>query len=165
VLDYRFLYMHGRNAFTEKKEDLKKLRFNLKTGGTLLADACCGSKAFDESFRKFVEALFGDDKLKLEPIPPGDELFGKELNGEAIRTVRCRRVPAKSGRVSDYQSVPPALEGVKVKGRWVVIYSRFDLGCALDQGRGRHTSPDCLSHDYASAVRLGRAAVLYALKR
>src|SRR5581483_8169048 len=49
VLDYRFLYLHGRAAFDVKKEELKKLRFNLKSGGLLLADACCGSKAFDAS--------------------------------------------------------------------------------------------------------------------
>ena len=43
----------------------------------------------------------------------------------------------------------------------MVIYSRYDVGCALE----KHQSPDCLGHDYASAVRLGKAAVLYALNR
>ncbi len=90
VLDFRFLYMHGRGAFTAKKEDLTHLRFNLRSGGTLLADACCGGTLFDESFRKFMQELFGDVKLKLEPIPPSDELFSADLNGEAIRTVRRR---------------------------------------------------------------------------
>ena len=70
VLDYRFLYMHGRNAFTAKKEDLKHLRFNLKSGGLLLADACCGNKQFDASFRAFIKELFADDKqMKLEADP------------------------------------------------------------------------------------------------
>jgi hypothetical protein len=164
VLDYRFLYMHGRNNFKERKEDLKKLLFNLKSGGTLFADACCGSRAFDEAFRKFMDELWSDDKLKLEPIPTSDELFGKELNGEAIRTVKCRRLIKDGERVRvepEYRSVPPALEGIKYKGRWVVIYSKYDVGCALE----KHASPECLGHDYASAVKLARAAVLYALKR
>jgi hypothetical protein len=43
----------------------------------------------------------------------------------------------------------------------VVIYSKVDLGCALEG----HTSPDCWTHEPASALRLARAAVLYALKR
>jgi hypothetical protein len=162
VLDYRFLYMHGRNAFTAKKEDLKHLNFNLKSGGLLLADACCGAAAFDASFRAFIQELFGADKLKLEPIPPADELFGAELNGEAIKMVRRRVLMAGGKRVDPvYQTLPPALEGVRYKGRWVVIYSRTDIGCALE----KHSSPDCLGHDHASAVQLARAAVLYALKR
>jgi hypothetical protein len=162
VLDYRFLYMHGRNTFMAKKEDLKHLRFNLKSGGLLLADACCGGAAFDASFRTFMKELFGDDKLKLEPIPPGDELFGAELNGEAIQTVRRRVLMAGGKRVDPvFRTLPPALEGIRYKGRWVVIYSRTDIGCALE----KHSSPDCLGHDHPSAIKLARAAVLYALKR
>lgn len=162
VVNYRFLYMHGRSGFTEGAKDLEHLHFNLTSGGLLLADACCGSPAFDASFRKFMETLWKEEKLKLEPIPPSDELFGAELNGKKIETVRCRR-PKEDGKGVDpiYRNLPPALEGVKYNGRWVVIYSKYDLGCALE----RHKSSDCLGHDYDSAVRLGRAAVLYALKR
>jgi hypothetical protein len=161
VKDFRFLYLHGRNDFRYAKGDLKHLRFGLKSGGTLLADACCGSEAFDKAFREFMRVLWADDKLKLEPIPPTDHLFSAELNGEAIKTVRCRRKTPGSRRVDPmYHPRPPELEGVKYNGRWVVIYSRYDLGCALE----RHTAPDCLGHDHASAVRLAKAAVLYALK-
>lgn len=161
VLDHRFLYLHGRGGFDEKKEDLKDLRFLLLNGGTLLADACCGSSRFDASFRKLVGELFRDDKLKLEPIPANDALFGKALTGEAIERVR-RRVPVEGGKASkEFFDLPPALEGVKYKGRWVVIYSRTDLGCALE----KHASGECLSHDHASALRLARAALLYALNR
>jgi hypothetical protein len=162
VLDYRFLYMHGRNAFSAKAEDLKHLRFDLTSGGLLLADACCGSKRFDESFRAFIGELFPGGKRKLEPIPPGDELFGADVNGEAIRTVR-RRVMSADGRRVDpaFKTLPPALEGVKINGRWVVIYSKYDIGCALE----KHSSPDCLGHDPDGALKLARAAVLYALKR
>lgn len=162
VKDFRFLYMHGRAAFQTKRDDLKKLRFNLKTGGLLLADACCGSKAFDEAFRKFVEELFAEEKLKLEPIPADDELFSAELNGEAIKAVKRRAVGADGRKVDpDFKAARPALEGVKVRGRWAVIYSKYDIGCALE----KHSSPECLGHDTPSAVRLARAAVLYAMKR
>jgi hypothetical protein len=162
VIDYRFLYLHGRNDFAAKREDLKGLRFNLTSGGLLLADACCGSKAFDIAFRKFIQELFAGDKLKLEPIPVNDELYGAELNGEEIRTVRRRALAADGKKVDpEFKVFRPALEGVKYKGRWVVIYSKYDIGCALE----KRSSPDCLGHDGASALRLGRATVLYALKR
>jgi hypothetical protein len=162
ILDFRFLYMHGRSPFAVKKEDMKDLRFMLETGGLLLADACCGSKTFDSSFRKFMEDLWSDKKLKLEPIPLTDELYSAELNGTAITTVKCRREAPDGGRAENaFRDGPPALEGVKVNGRWVVIYSRYDIGCALE----KHQSSECLGHDYASAAQLGQAAVLYALKR
>jgi hypothetical protein len=165
VLDYKFLYMHGRAAFSYGDPTggdaaaLANLRANLQTGGLILADACCGKKAFDTSFREFVARLFPDKKL--EPIPLDDVLFSKELNGEAIVSVRCRRERADGGADREYRDLPPYLEGIKHNGRWIVIYSRYDLGCALE----KHQSSDCLGHDHASALRIATAAVLYAMKR
>lgn len=162
VVRYRFLYMHGRAGFEERAQDLQHLHFNLTSGGLLLADACCGSPAFDAAFRKFMGVLWAEEKLKLEPIPLTDELFSKELNGARIAQVRCRRRKADGKGVDpEYRQVAPELEGIKYKGRWVVIYSKYDLGCALEHTK----SSDCLGHDFDSAVRLGRAAVLYALGR
>lgn len=156
VLDYKFLYMHGRNAFdlSHDPKALANIRADLQTGGLLLADACCGKQAFDQSFRAFMSQVFPDKKL--ERIPLTDELFGKEVNDKPLATVRCRREPG-----AGYSEVEPYLEGIRVNNRWVVIYSKYDLGCALQ----RHQSPDCLGHDYDSAVKIGTAAVLYALSR
>jgi hypothetical protein len=158
LLNYKFLYMHGRGDFHFGERELRLLKANLSDGGVLFADACCGKKPFDESFRKMVKQLFGSD---LEPIPPDDDLFSSALNGAAIARVKCRREAGKG-----YEVVAPALEGIKVKiddkhFRWAVIYSKYDIGCALE----KHQSTDCLGHDYESALRLSTAAVLYALQR
>jgi hypothetical protein len=158
--DFRFLYMHGRAEFSYAEGEIKKLRFNLNTGGLLLADACCGSKTFDAAFRKMIGEIFPGQKL--EAIPLNDELFSKELNGVAITSVRCRREAANGDKAeTEFRNVAPALEGIKVNGRWAVIYSKYDIGCALE----KHQSTDCKGHDHASAVLLGKAAVLYAMKR
>jgi hypothetical protein len=159
VANFKFLYMHGRKNFNIAADKLGDLRYNLEHGGLLFADACCGSKTFDESFRKFVGGLWPDGKYKLEPIPVTDELYSKEVNGKAIKTVQCRHETAGK-RDTKYQEYEPFLEGVKVRGRWVVIYSKYDIGCALE----KHKSPDCLGHDFDSAVLLGRAVVLYHLR-
>src|SRR5262249_51250076 len=132
---------------------------NLETGGLLFADACCGKKAFDVAFRELVTRLF--PKNKLEVIPRSDDLYSKDLNGEPILTVRCRTEPAGDSGPADYRDVPPYLEGIKLGNRWVVIYSKYDVGCALE----KHQSTDCLGHDHPSALRLASAAVAYALKR
>jgi hypothetical protein len=171
VRDGSFYYLHGRQAFhwdaqveimagegKKKVPTLGLLRFKLAEGGaTLLADAACGSDEFDACFRKFIEALF-EGKHKLVPIPLDDELF-RTTN---IKTVHCRRRSPDGKRVQPQPlEVFPELEGVKIDGRWVVIYSRYDLGCALE----KHGTSSCLGHDYESAVKLARAAVLYHLRR
>jgi len=157
LFNYKFMYMHGREDFTLANVAL--LKANIETGGTLFADACCGRKDFDKAFRQLVEQMFKDKKL--EPIPAADDLFGKELNGTAITSVRCRRERADGSIDPEYRNVPPALEGIKIDGRWAVIYSKYDIGCALE----KHTSPDCLGHDHESALKLAGAVVLYALQR
>ena len=57
------------------------------------------------------------------------------------------------------RNIVPYLEGVKINDRWVLLYSKYDIGCALE----KHQSTDCLGHDHASALLLAKAAVLYAL--
>ncbi|HEY5312821.1 MAG TPA: DUF4159 domain-containing protein, partial [Pirellulales bacterium] len=155
MLDFKFLYVHGRGDFTFSEEELKKLRFNLQTGGLLFADACCGSQAFDQAFRRFVRQAFPGHKL--EQVPAQDALYSKDLNGEALtaQNIRLRRE-----RGGEFRASIPFLEGVKLDGRWVVLYSKYDIGCALE----RHQSSDCLGYDNASALRLGSAAVLYLLR-
>src|SRR5262249_52930976 len=58
LVQYRFLYMHGRTAFTFSAKETENLRNNLETGGLLFADACCGRPAFDKAFRGFAKKLF-----------------------------------------------------------------------------------------------------------
>jgi hypothetical protein len=156
---FKFLYLHGRREFDFAREEQKRLRFNLETGGLLLADACCGSREFDQGFRRLMKEMYPDRPL--EAIPLNDDLFGEELNGTPITTVRCRRTGPDGRPEPGYRSVPPQLEGIKVNGRWAVIYSKYDIGCALEN----HPSVDCLGHDHPSAVQLARAAVLYAMRR
>ncbi len=166
LADFRFLYLHGRASFSFAKSDLAQLKWVLQNGGTLLSDACCGAKPFDDSFRKFVDDLFADEagpgKPKLELIPPGDLLYSAELNGKPIDKVRLRR-ESQAGQPTDAEYKPgnPRLEGVKVNGRWAIIYSRHDIGCALEKNK----STDCIGYDYEGAVQLSRAALFYALIR
>lgn len=155
AVDYKFLYMHGRGEFRFDPDDLASLRFNLQNGGLLFADACCGKEPFDQSFRKFAKDLF--PQAKLEPVPLNDVLFSKELNETPLTeaNIRCRQ---KVG--GDMLPCEPFLEGIKHEGRWVVLYSKYDIGCALEG----HKASDCRGYDRESAQMLGRAAVLYTLR-
>ncbi len=161
LFKYKFMYLHGRKSFRFADDEIENIKSNLQAGGLLLADACCGKKEFDQSFREMIGKMFPDQKL--EVIPPGDELYSAKLNGgTAITSVKRREKVGEAGSTdTGYKDLPPYLEGVKIDGRWVVIYSKYDLGCALEG----HKSTDCLGHTRDSALQLATAAVLYALKR
>jgi hypothetical protein len=159
LFQFKFLYMHGRRRFTLTPTELENLRANLKAGGMLLADACCGSGEFDTAFRAMAAQLFPDNKL--EAIPTTDPLYGAETSGTPIATVRVRKPrPDGKGAESEYRDAPPFLEGIRIDGRWAVIYSKYDIGCALEN----HQSSDCIGHDKTSALRLAAAAAVYSLK-
>ena len=74
LIYYPLIYIHGRGSLSFPKEDLEALRRHLEPGGgTLFADAACGSPAFDAAFRRFVAELLPNNPL--EPIPRDDELY------------------------------------------------------------------------------------------
>ena len=131
----------------------------------LFADAGCNGfgawKTFDASFREMCQKLFPDQKL--EVVPASDEIFSAKMNGgSALTTVRCRREKADgSGPEPEMKNYSPQLEGIKIDGRWVILYSKYDVGCALEG----HKASDCMGHDKESALKLSSAVVLYSLKR
>src|SRR5581483_2103897 len=95
-------------------------------GGTLFADAACGSPAFDATFRKFVAELVPHSRL--ERIPRDDELYTKAVGFDLSKSQYTKA----AGGARDF----PNLEGVKINGHWAIIYSRFDIGCALERHTG-----------------------------
>ena len=162
---YKFLYLHGRKPITFTDHDTDNVKGILQTGGLLFADAGCNGfeawQKFDASFRATCKKLFPDSPLQV--IPPDDPLYSAKLNGgQAVASVRGRREKADGkGPEAEMRNYAPYLEGVKIDGRWAVVYSKYDVGCALEG----HKASDCMGHDKDSALRLASAVVLYALKR
>ena len=83
--------------------------------------------------------------------------FNKRGEPEALteKNIVCR---TEKGGKADHMK--PFLEGVKIDGRWVIIYSKYDIGCALENNR----SSDCVGYDPESAYKIAGAAALYMLK-
>jgi hypothetical protein len=156
LLQYKFMYMHGRREFTIEVEEVRNIRNNLTAGATLFGDACCGASEYDKAFRALTAKLYPDKKL--ERIPLDDYFYSKKLNGRAITSVKCRK--GEGASIAEYTDMPPELEGVKVGNRWAIIYSKYDIGCALEKSK----SSACKGHDHESAEILAAAAVLYSLK-
>jgi hypothetical protein len=145
---YPLIYIHGRGALSFNEKDLQALRKHLDPGaGTIFADAACGSPAFDASFRKFVAELLPSNRL--EPIPRTDELFTTEV-GLDLKDVQYTKA---AGGMRDV----PQLEGVKINGHWAIIYSKYDIGCALERNAGI----ECKGYTHESALRIAANIVLY----
>jgi len=176
LFNFKFMYLHGRKLKNDKGElsfqaaDIESIQSNLQSGGLLFVDAACGGyeqwKSFDKSFREVCLKLFPDKKLEVIQ----EKADGKEdplykiarESGINLNTTRCRReLPNGKGAEPELRQYPALLEGIKVDGRWVVIYSKYDIGCAIEG----HKAADCLGYDKESALRIAAAVVLYSLKR
>ena len=149
---YPLIYIHGRAGLSFGEEDMAALRRHLDPGGgTLFADAACGSPSFDASFRKFVADLLPNNPLV--PIPPEDELYNLK-GGYNLAAPPCQYSKAAGGGQDR-----PLLEGVKLDGHWAVIYSKYDIGCSLERQQG---ALDCKGYVHESAMRIAANIVLYA---
>ena len=158
IFNYPVLFMHGRNRFTFTEAERKQLKTYLDRGGLLMANAICASEAFDASFRREMETMFPNNPL--ESIPPTHPLFTSELGGFDLTTV-TRRDPQqrKSGeRMEDIlRKVPPDLDGIRFGDRYGVIFSRFDLSCALE----KQNSLECRGYIREDAAKIGLNILLY----
>jgi len=152
-------YMHGRFGFRLQVTERDALRDYLSRGTLLFADACCGSPRFDRSFRDLMHQLYPDHPL--EPIPADHPLL-TETTGYDVTRVRLRRlIPGE--RTASLQTRikegPPVLEGIQINGQYVVIYSRYDLSCALEN----QASLACDGYVEEDAMKLAINIVLFGL--
>ena len=103
-------------------------------------------------------------ELPLQRIPPNHPIFSTEYRGFDLGKVRLRRTEARAegdaplrGQISE---VTPHLEGIEIDGRYVVIFSPYDLSCALEN----HASLDCEGYLREDAAKIGVNVLLYALQ-
>ncbi len=159
LFDYPLVFMHGRTSFRLDQQSQEQLKLYCSAGGVLVADAVCGSQDFVLAFRREIEKTFG---AKLETIPPEHPIFTSAYGGTDIQSVR-RREPQEIGAEKRLQlverKVPPTLEGLKVGDRYVVLFSPYDISCALEN----HASVECRGYVTEDALRIGLNLVLYAL--
>ena len=158
--DIHIAFMHGRHDFRLSDAEREALRQYLERGGTLLTDAICASEAFAAAFRREMEEVFPQQPL--EPVPPDDPLLTDQLGGADIRGV-TRRDPIAAGEdaplAARERKVPPELEGIRLDGRWAVVFSPLDLSCALE----RHESLQCRGYTREDAARIALNVFVYAL--
>ena len=110
---YPFLYMTGFKDPRFSDDEVGALRRHLQAGGFLFVNNCSGYAAFDKHIRGMASRLFPDQKL--EKIGKDHKLFaafykitgGKDRQSSAPREIE--------------------LEGVRIKDRLVMVYSKNDM--------------------------------------
>jgi hypothetical protein len=158
---FPLLYMHGRYRFRVGAQEQQAVRDFLSTGRVLFADACCGSTNFDRSFREFMAQLYPDHPLK--QIPADHEIYSEATWHDIKKTTRRRLVPSTENAALTLRTEegPPILEGIEIDGRYVVIYSKYDISCALEH----QASLSCDGYVEADAAKLAINIVLYAMQQ
>jgi hypothetical protein len=134
----------------------------IERGGTLLADSICASRGFTAAFRREIVAAMPGNSL--ERIPPDDPIFTSAYGGYDVRQVSLRDPEAvDSGQpiAARIRQAEPQLEGMNIDGRWAVIFSPFDISCALES----HEAVGCRGYIQQDAARLGLNVLLYSLNQ
>ncbi|MHB1034029.1 MAG: DUF4159 domain-containing protein [Pirellulales bacterium] len=162
LFDYHLVFMHGQRNFSLTAAERKQLRTYVERGGMVFADSICASPQFDAAFRREMKAVFADKAM--ERIPVTHPLFSPTYGGFNLASVTRREPSSRAGggpMKANLVKVEPYLEGIKFDGRFGVIYSRYDLSCALEnQG-----SMDCNGYTREDAARIGLNVVLYSLQQ
>jgi hypothetical protein len=156
---FPLVYMHGRYRFQFPKQQQEALKDYLSRGGVLFADACCGSSNFDRSFRDLMRQMYPDQELK--QIPAEHEIFSEAIGHKIEKTTRRRLVPNQENAALAMRTEqgPPILEGIEIDGRYAVIYSRYDISCALEH----QASLSCDGYIEEDAAKIAVNVVLYAM--
>lgn len=157
LFNYPIAYMHGRHKFDLTRADRERLKQYLESGCVLFADACCTSAPFDKSFRELLVSLYPDKPLTR--IPVTHELYSSSV-GHDLRTVRRRGADQTVGRGVIANSIivgEPTLEGIEIDGRYAVIYSKYDLSCALE----RQSAIACEGYVSEDATKLAVNIIQY----
>jgi len=161
LFGYHMVFMHGRSRFRLTDEERQRLKTYIERGGMLMADSICASSGFTESFRREMAAVFA--QRKLEPIPTDDTLLSSAYGGFDLKSVE-RRDPRPRGDgplQPTIRRVAPELEGIRFGDRWGVIFSRYDISCALE----KHDSLECRGYTRQDAARIALNVVLYSLQQ
>lgn len=162
LYDYPIVFMHGRRAFRFSAAERQALAEYLRRGGFLFADSICANPQFTESFRAELRAMFPD--AKLVRVPANHPLLSGEFRGHDVATVTLRDPQARGADdplTARQVRTAPLLEALEIDGRWAVIFSPYDISCALEN----HASLECKGYVTADAAKIAVNVLLFALQQ
>jgi RNA polymerase sigma factor (sigma-70 family) len=133
------LFFNGHKAPEFSAAERANLRAYVEEGGTIVAEACCGSADFDRGFRRLMEEMFPDKKDQLRRLPDNHAILRGTFLPDSERHT---------------------LWGIDRAARTAVIYSPRDLSCYWNQSE---RIP--LQRVVFEAIKLGENMIDYATGR
>ena len=143
---YPFLFMTGFRDPRLTGEEVAALRKHLEAGGFLFVNNCSGYNEFDQHARELIGRIFPDQPL--QPIADNHPVMNAFFTVDEVRD-----------RVSGAARTAE-LEGIIVKDRAVIIYSKNDMITHLKQV----SDPFGNGYDADSCRQLALNVVAYALQ-
>jgi hypothetical protein len=140
-----FVYMTGFRDPHLSDDEIGALRRHLQAGGFLFINNCSGYQAFDRHVRTLVGKLFDQ---KLAPLAKDNALF------RSFYTLTSAR-DRQSGQARELE-----LEGIAIKNRLVLVYSKNDAITHLKQV----SDPFGNGYDAETCRKLAVNIVAYALQ-
>lgn len=156
LVDYPFIFMHGRNQFSFTQQQRDDIRKYLENGGMIFAESICSSAAFTDSFRKEMVQILGAGVLG--EIPANHELWTDRRYGPTLDSVTLR-VKDQNGDFKDTVTAP-RMEGVVFDGRMAVIFSPYDISCAMENT----TVSNCDGYVREDALQIASNIIFYSLR-
>jgi hypothetical protein len=151
VFNAPLLYLTGHEPLVLAEGEVGRLKVYIENGGFLLAEACCGRKGFDRSFRALMKLAFPEHPLQVVPrdatvfrIPNRVELLG---------------VTPSLGARSGSMLMAPRLEGMKVGKNYAVLYSPYGLAGGWEMSQ----VPYADGYEDPDALKLGQNILMYAI--
>jgi hypothetical protein len=146
VAPFPFLYMTGFRDPKLTDDELGAIRRHLQAGGFLFINNCSGYNAFDRHIRATISRLFPDHKLStVAKEHPLFSSFHKITTG-------------KDRQSNEERSIE--LEGVSIKNRLALVYSKNDMVTQLKQV----SDPFGNGYDADTCRKLAVNIVAYALQ-
>jgi Domain of unknown function (DUF4159)/Prenyltransferase and squalene oxidase repeat len=156
MANYPVLFLHGRRKVSFNADERKAIKTYIEGGNLLLIDSICGSPEFSDSVKRELLEIFPN---QLQPVEASDPLWTDKFGGYSLQSVTLRIPDPKQAGGARTEKTSPKMQGIKVDGRWGLIYSPYDLSCALEHAAANQ----CPGYPTEDAVRIVANILIYAL--
>ena len=158
LADHPFIFLHGRSKISFNEQERTAIRKYLERGGFIFADSICASKEFTDSFRTEMALILGQDLLKA--IPADHEIWTDASYGAPLTNLTLR-IKGPDGTFPDKGDpiAAPQMDYVTFDGRLAVVFSPYDLSCAMEN----KSVSSCSGYTRKDAAKIARKIVLYSL--
>jgi hypothetical protein len=154
LFDSPVIYLTGHETFTLKADEVTALRNYLNHGGLLIAEACCGRKAFDVSFRENIARVLPG--VPFNALRTGHPLFRMPNDITSMKVT-----PALAKSYNNAPAIPPQIVTLETDGNTAVIYSPIGMAGAWELSPNKY----CNSYLEDDALKLGINILMYSSTR